>query len=328
MSGNLTVLDLFTPANAKLLDINDTDYGSGGVLVLPDMPGEALPHLAVAAGKDGRLFILDRDALGGFHSPDVPKNVSIDHCLCGPSFFEGADGRARVATSGGHTLRTWIVDTSQIPQLQLEAFAPIAASSQAGGFFTSISSNGKLPNTAVIWAVSRPMGADKHVTLYAFDAVASRNALVPLWSDVAGYWPNTGGSSNIVPTVANGMVYVASNQRLRIFGSKRPQPPALLASSLTTFQGVRAQAAAEPISGPSYWGTVQKIDGNRLLVELRSGRILEVDITGAVKAGHARTVTEGQPVRVSGTINANGIFDANFLWRAPGRSLWGEDRAQ
>ncbi|PWT77688.1 MAG: hypothetical protein C5B58_16420 [Acidobacteria bacterium] len=325
MSGNLTVLDLFTPANAKLLDINDTDYGSGGILVLPDMAGEALPHLAVAAGKDGRLFILNRDALGGFHSPDIPQNVSIDHCLCGPSFFEGADGRARVATSGGHTLRTWIVDTSQSPQLQLEASAPIAVSSQPGGFFTSISSNGKLPNTAIIWAVSRPVEADKHVTLYAFDAVASKKALTPLWSDVAGYWPHTGGSSNIVPSVANGMVYVASDRRLRIFGLKRPQLSALL---VTTFEGVRAEAAAEPISGPSYWGTVQKIDGNRLLVELRTGRMLQVDVTPAVKAGRARTVTEGQPVRVTGSINANGVFEANFLWRAPGRSLWGEDRAQ
>jgi hypothetical protein len=159
------------------------------------------------------------------------------------------------------------------------------------------------------------------VTLYAFDAVAAQNALTLLWSDVAGYWPNTGGSSNIVPTVANGMVYVASNQRLRIFGLKRPQTPALPIS-------LPAQIAAEPISGPSYWGTVQKMYGNRLLVELRSGQILQVDVTPAVKAGRARIVAEGQPIRVAGRMNANGVFEASFLWRAPGRSLWGEDRTQ
>jgi hypothetical protein len=327
MSGDLSVLDFFTPADERKLDANDTDYGSGGVLVLPDMPAEALPHLAVAAGKDGRLFILDRHALGDFHSPDVPKNVMIDHCLCGPSFFEGADGRTRVVSSGGHTLRTWIVDTSQSPQLQLDASAPIAKSDQPGGFFTSISSDGKLTNTAIIWAVGRPVEADNHVTLYAFHAAASNSALAPLWSDIAGNWPYTGGSADIVPTVANGMVYVASYRQLRVFGLKRPQPPqppALVAS----LRVERVQARAEQTSGPTYWGTVQKIDGNRLLVELRTGQILQVDVTPAVKAGRARIATVGQPVEVSGVMNPNGIFEANFLWRAPGRSLWGEDRAQ
>jgi len=59
-----SVLDLFTPSNAFTLDAQDGDYGSGGVLVLPDQPGP-IPHLAVAAGKDGRLFILNRDDMGG-----------------------------------------------------------------------------------------------------------------------------------------------------------------------------------------------------------------------------------------------------------------------
>ena len=47
-----SVVDLFTPANVFTLDQNDMDYSAGGVLVLPDQPGP-VPHLAVAAGKDG-----------------------------------------------------------------------------------------------------------------------------------------------------------------------------------------------------------------------------------------------------------------------------------
>jgi hypothetical protein len=176
--------------------------------------------------KDGRMFILNRDNLGGFHTPDVPKHVSIDYCVCGPSFFEGADGKARVVTSGGHTMRMWTVDTAQSPALTAEASAAIAPSDQnPGGFSTSITSDGKRAKSAIIWAVGRPIGAAHDVTLYAFDAAASNNALTLLWSDVAGTWPFTGGSSNIVTTVANGMVYVASYRQLRIYGTKRPQPP-------------------------------------------------------------------------------------------------------
>jgi hypothetical protein len=328
LSPDLSVLDLFTPSNAKLLDVNDTDLGSGGVMVLPDLPAEPLPHLAVAAGKDGRLFILNRDNLGRFHTPDVPKNVQIDLCLCGPSFFEGADSRTRVATSGGHTLRTWVVDTTKSPQLTLEAAVPIAKSGQAGGFFTSISSNGTSARTAIIWAVGRPIGANKLVTLYAFDAATSHNQLTLLWSDVAGNWQSKNNSSNIVPTVANGMVYVASYRQLSIFGLKRPQPPAAVAALQVHQLAAVPVPAPELDTGPTYWGTVLKVEGTLLLLELRTGQVLNVDIAPAAKAGQARIVAEGDSARVSGTMGPNGVFEANFLWRAPERSLWGEDHSQ
>lgn len=74
-----SVLDLFTPSNVFSLDRRDEDYSAGGVLVLPEQPGP-VPHLAVAAGKDGRLFILDRDDMGGFHNPDIPAHVNIGGC--------------------------------------------------------------------------------------------------------------------------------------------------------------------------------------------------------------------------------------------------------
>ena len=329
MSGNLTVLDLFTPSNAKLLDINDTDFGSGGVLVLPDLPSEPTPHLAAAAGKDGRMFILNRDNLGGFHASDIPKNVPIDHCLCGPAFFEGPDGKARVVSSGGYTLRTWTVETAHTPPFTLEATVPIAKSAQAGGFFTSISSNDKLDRTAIIWAVSRPVGADNHVNLYAFDAAASNGVLTQLWSDVAGNWQSTGNSSNIVPTVANGMVYVASFRQLNIFGLKRPQPASAVASlQAKRFQAGAVEQPSEPSSGSILWGNVLKIDGNHLVLELRTGKTLDVDATSAVKAGQARIVAPGEPAKISGVVKPDGSFDASFVWRAPGKALWGQDRTQ
>lgn len=328
MSGNLGVLDLFTPNNAKLLDTNDTDFGSGGVLVVPDLPSGPLSHMAVAAGKDGRLFILNRDSLGGFHTPDIPKNVPIDHCLCGPSFFEGADGTPRIVSSGGHTLRTWTVNAAQSPALTSEATAAVNETGQAGGFFSSISSNDKKPGTAIIWAVGRPVKDDagKSLMLYAFDATASGTALPLLWSGPAGKWQSPYNSSNVVPTVANGMVYVASYRQLSIFGSKRPQPPPVLTSMLQ-LEAITA-AKNEHTTGDSYWGTVAKVEGSRLSLELRSGHMLDVDIGPAVTAGQAQIVTKGQPARVAGATNANGVFEANFLWRAPDQSLWGPDRTQ
>jgi hypothetical protein len=49
----------------------DHDVGSGGMLLLPDQPG-SVPHLAVAGGKDGRAFLMNRDHLGGFTKGGPP----------------------------------------------------------------------------------------------------------------------------------------------------------------------------------------------------------------------------------------------------------------
>src|SRR5258708_9782656 len=155
------IKDFFTPANFADLDQGDLDFGAGGLMVLPDQPAP-LPHRAVAAGKDGRLFILNRDDMGGFVSggPDKPKYVDIGSCWCGPSYFVGYDRVARVVSSGGTQVKTWKVDTSAAVALVNEGTSASLNGGQDAGFFTMISSNGTNENTAIIWAVSRPVGGD------------------------------------------------------------------------------------------------------------------------------------------------------------------------
>ncbi len=67
VDGSLAAQDFFSPANASILDVNDQDLGSGGPVALPNQyfGTAAFPHLMVEMGKDGRLFLLNRDNLGG-----------------------------------------------------------------------------------------------------------------------------------------------------------------------------------------------------------------------------------------------------------------------
>jgi hypothetical protein len=216
----------FTPANVQTLDTEDGDYGSGGLMVLPDQSGP-FPHIAVASGKDGRLFVLNRDKMGGFHSPDIPKYVSIGQCWCGPSYFE-LPRRPLIVTSGGTNLSEWSITTDKdLPSLSLVASVPAAVESSQHdpGFFTSISSDGEKPGTAIIWAVGHGAGTENSVTLHAFDATPTGGTLRQLWSGVAGVWPYYALNPNVVPTVANGHVYVASVNQIRIFGLL-PKAPA------------------------------------------------------------------------------------------------------
>ena len=107
-----------SPSNQAQLDEDDLDFGSGGVLVLPDQPGPT-PHLAVAAGKVGTMYLMNQDDLGGY-SPEnnVLGSYSIGGCWCGPSYFVDADGVARVVSSGGTQVMVWKVLTSPSVALQ------------------------------------------------------------------------------------------------------------------------------------------------------------------------------------------------------------------
>jgi hypothetical protein len=222
------VLGTFSPANAEALDGDDKDFGSGGLMVLPDQNGP-FPHLAAAAGKDGRLFVLNRDDMGGHQSTDVPNYVDTSGCFCGPSYFEGPHGPILVS-SGGTQVSEWSISSlNNQPTVAPVASSPmIELSLHDPGFFTSISSNGTEAGSAVIWAVGHGSGQGTSVTLYAFDATPSGGTLPLLWSAVAGYWPWWYPNPNIVPTVANGHVYVASMKQLYIFGFRPPRPIASL----------------------------------------------------------------------------------------------------
>ena len=63
-NGTLDAVEFFSPANAPYLGTNDTDLGSGGPVGLP-FGSTTYPHLLVQSGKDGRVFLLNRDSLGG-----------------------------------------------------------------------------------------------------------------------------------------------------------------------------------------------------------------------------------------------------------------------
>jgi hypothetical protein len=122
-----------------------------------------------------------------------------------------------VVSSGGSDIMLWKVVTSPTVQLTKVAQAAIGAGVQDPGFFTTISSNG--PSSPIIWALSRPQNSTQApIYLYAFNPEVGGGTLKQLFEATAGVWPNLGGDSNLVPVVANGEVFVASNKQLSIFG--------------------------------------------------------------------------------------------------------------
>ena len=215
------ILSLFTPSNQASLDQADADFGSGGITLLPDQPG-SVPHMAVAAGKRGVLFLMNTDKLGGYSATknNVLGNYGIGECWCGQSYFQDpSDGLGRVVTSGGRTVGIWKLATSPKPALAKTMSSASVGGGQDPGFFTTVSSNGT--GSPVIWAISRPLShASPAIHLFAFDPETSGTTMQQLFAAPAGSWPHVSGDANLVPVVANGEVFVASYQQLQIFGLK------------------------------------------------------------------------------------------------------------
>jgi hypothetical protein len=334
LSGDLTVMiGSFTPFNYFQLDEDDTDVGSGGTMLLPDQAG-SLPHLAVAGGKDGRAFLLNRDKMGGYTpgGPDqVLQTVTMGSCWCGPAYFVGSDGTPRVVTGGGNGVITWQLQTAPSTQLVQEfstGSGPVNGLADNGGVIPVISSNGTTPGTAIVWFVQRPATSSNQnpgtpVTLMAYSAAG----LQQLVSFPAGTWRHAVNSNaNLVPTVANGKVYVASNMQLQIFGLLTPRETARIAvapqhrmvsapDAITCPSNTTPLAAAGEVKAGEheFHGTVCQASGAELCLALRNGHSIAVDVSHAFDRNRAILLTPGRPLVVRATIDAKGIAHAQHI---------------
>jgi hypothetical protein len=326
MSSDLTqVTDFFTPSNVNTLDANDADLASGGVLLIPTQSGP-IPNLAVALAKEGHMYLMNQQNLGKF-TPGGPDNILGtfpmqvgDACWCAESYYMGSDGVGRVVSSAGNTMVSWKVQTSPSVTLVKEWSQFTVAAGQDGGFFTWVSSNGTQAGTAIIWAVSRPSNTSPaNDLLYAFNAADGSL----LFSANAGTWPNTGGNANIVPVVANGQVFVASNQQVTIFG------PIVAGAKVATSVPVSSGPAKSqiPASANQVSGWVDQINGTELVVRKRNGAHVTIDARPARDAFRSVHIGMEEAITAEGNYDAQGVLRAQTIVRAKNsRDLWPPDR--
>lgn len=211
-SGQFQVLDYFTPFNQATLTMEDLDLGSSPALLLPDQPG-AHVHLIATGGKDGRVWILNRDNLGHLQTNDAGALQIISSLSDG--LFGGLtywNGNLYVHEIGDFVF--------QFPLQNGVAQTPVSSADQFGGYpdsATAVSSDGT--NNGVLWLIrSNAYGAGGREVLHAFSANNIANEIYSS-DQVANGSDQAGPAVKFAyPTVANGKVYVPAAGELDVYG--------------------------------------------------------------------------------------------------------------
>jgi hypothetical protein len=213
-TGNvLAAADYFAAYNLQNESDADQDLGSGGAMLLPDLVDAkgATRHLAVGAGKDTNIYVVDRDSMGKFNvSSNNAIYQEIPNGLSGGAFSMAAllNNTVYYAAVGDH-LKAFPITNA------LLATTPAGESANTFGYpgaTPAVSSNGS--QNGIIWAVENQGGA---AVLHAYNPT---NIATELYD--SNQAPNSrdhfSDNKFIVPMIANGKVYVGTTNSVAVFG--------------------------------------------------------------------------------------------------------------
>jgi hypothetical protein len=213
-NGSFTLDDYFTPWNQATLDQTDKDQGSGGIILLPDQPGSAHPHLLLQVGKTGDLLLIDRDSMGHFNPVD---NSQIVQWL--PAAVGGLWGAPAFWNNNFYFGANRDV-------LKAFSFDPVAqklsttATSQASEMFNhygptpAVSSNGT--DNGIVWIIQSDRASENAI----LRAYLATDLTSEIYNSTVNSDRDTPGLpiKFAVPTIADGHVFVGTQNSVAMYG--------------------------------------------------------------------------------------------------------------
>ena len=220
---NLTISSYFTPSDNFTLAEWDADLGSGSNILVPSTA--SLP-VTLGGGKDGNVFVVNRNDMGGYNPGGTNSVVQqLQMCTDGynnifstPAYWIGTGALYFHCNANVISAYSWNASTAQIST---------TPTSQGSAVFTthgatpSISANGAV--NGIIWdidnsAYSYKLGvAQGPSVLHAYDAT---NVANELYNSAQAGTRDTAGSALkfTVPTIAGGKVFVPTSTELDVYG--------------------------------------------------------------------------------------------------------------
>jgi PQQ-like domain len=209
----LTVADYFTMSNEVAESNSDQDLGSGGELILPDLTDSTntVRHLVVGAGKDGNIYVVNRDSMGKFNASSNNIWQQLSGALPGgiwstPAYFNGT----LYYGDSGATLKAFAITNAKLgssPSSQSPSQFPFPGTAPA------VSANGTA--NGIVWT---HQNSSPQAVLHAYDAGNLAHELYNS-SQAANNRDQFGaGNKFITPTIADGKVFVGTQKSVAVFG--------------------------------------------------------------------------------------------------------------
>jgi hypothetical protein len=262
-SGTFSAVDWFTPFNQSTLEGGDTDLGAGGVLLLPDLPaGSAHQQLLVQEGKQGKIYLVDRNNMGKFCSTCTSIDTNIVQEIPGAStgiWGSPAFWNNTVYWGGGNDggtadyVKAWSFNANGSGLLST---SPVSQTSQVFSFSTAapvISANGT--SNGILWILDNSSYLSTCCqVLYAFNA-SNLGTMLYNSNQAAGSRDVPGGAVKFTaPVVANGKIYVGSQGKVSAFGILGN--PVAAAPTFSPAQGTYANSVTVTLSDATSGATI------------------------------------------------------------------------
>ena len=213
--GALAVADYFTMYDEVGESAADLDLGSGGAMLLPDLTDSSgtARHLMVGAGKDGNLYVVNRDSMGRFSPGGDNVWQELTGVLGGgiwstPAWFNGT---LYYGPSGG-SLLAFTAAAARFPE---SASSRSSASFPYPGSAPAVSANGSA--NGIVWAHENASPA----VLHAFEAGNLAHELYNSSQAANGRDHFGAGNKFITPMIADGKVFVGAQTGVAVFGLLR-----------------------------------------------------------------------------------------------------------
>jgi hypothetical protein len=210
--GALTVADYFTMSNEAAESSVDQDLGSGGEMLLPDVTdaGGTIRHLVIGAGKDGNIYVVNRDSMGKYSPTSNDIWQEIDGVLNAAIFSTPAyfNGTVYFGPAGGRLYAFTLIRA----MLSATPASVTQTVFEYPGTAPAISANGS--TNGILWAHENSNPA----VLHAYDATNLASELYNSNQAANGRDQFGAGNKFITPMIADGQVFVGTTNAVAIFG--------------------------------------------------------------------------------------------------------------
>lgn len=222
--GTMSISTFFTPYNYPTLESGDVDLGSTGLLLVP----ETTPKIAIGAGKQGRMYVVLRDNMGGYNSggssdPNVVQSIDVklnNKIMGSPVYWKGPGGTQRIYVwCANDNLKAYTYNPGA-GKLNLPPATSTVTTANPGAML-SITASGTTAGTGILWAMCPTANANQQVVPGYLRAFNAENLGQELWnSQMNSARDDFGNYAKFnPPTVIKGKVYLPTfSKQVVIYG--------------------------------------------------------------------------------------------------------------